>query len=49
MFTDRRQAGQTLAERLRDLRHSDAVVLGLPAAASPSPPSWLRNSNCRSM
>ncbi|WP_433862083.1 erythromycin esterase family protein [Streptomyces sp. L7] len=35
MFTDRRQAGQTLAERLRDLRHSDAVVLGLPRGGVP--------------
>ena len=29
MFTDRRQAGRLLAERLRDLRGSGAVVLGV--------------------
>lgn len=35
MFTDRRQAGHSLADRLRDLRDSDAVVLGLPRGGVP--------------
>ncbi len=35
MFTDRRQAGKALAERLTDLRGTDAVVLGLPRGGVP--------------
>lgn len=35
MFTDRRQAGHALAERLHDLRGTDAVVLGLPRGGVP--------------
>ncbi len=35
MFTDRRQAGHTIADRLHDLKGGDAVVLGLPRGGVP--------------
>lgn len=35
MFSDRAQAGKLLAERLKDLAGSDAVVLGLPRGGVP--------------